>query len=77
MPTWLAQRFEGLENDPATRQLVAAAVCAEQVMDLIDRGFRQFHFYTMNRADLVYAVCHMMGLRAKTEPATEAIAVSA
>ena len=76
VPTWLAQRFEGLENDPATRQLVAAAVSAEQVMDLIDRGFRQFHFYTMNRADLVYAVCHMMGLRAKTEPA-DAIAVSA
>ena len=38
-------------------------------MDLIDRGFRNFHFYTMNRADLVYAICHMMGLRAKTEPA--------
>ncbi|WP_181703982.1 methylenetetrahydrofolate reductase [NAD(P)H] [Chthonobacter albigriseus] len=66
VPTWLAQRFEGLENDPATRQLVAAAVAAEQVMDLVDRGYRDFHFYTMNRADLVYAVCHMMGLRPKT-----------
>jgi len=63
IPAWLAERFEGLEDDPATRQLVAAAVCAEQVMDLVDRGYRDFHFYTMNRADLVYAICHMMGLR--------------
>ncbi len=66
VPAWLAERFEGLEEDPATRQLVAAAVCAEQVMDLIDRGYREFHFYTMNRADLVYAVCHMLGLRPRT-----------
>lgn len=65
VPAWLAERFEGLENDPVTRQLVAAAVCAEQVMDLIDRGYREFHFYTMNRADLVYAICHMLGLRPK------------
>ncbi|BBE72530.1 methylenetetrahydrofolate reductase [NAD(P)H] [Oharaeibacter diazotrophicus] len=65
VPAWLAERFEGLEDDPVTRQLVAAAVCAEQVMDLIDRGYREFHFYTMNRADLVYAVCHMLGLRPK------------
>lgn len=71
IPAWFAQRFEGLEDDPATRQLVAAAVSAEQVMDLIDRGFREFHFYTMNRADLVYAICHMMGLRAKPATAPE------
>lgn len=70
VPDWLAQRFDGLEDDPATRQLVAAAVSAEQVMDLIDRGFREFHFYTMNRADLVYAICHMMGLRAKAPAGT-------
>jgi methylenetetrahydrofolate reductase (NADPH) len=63
VPAWMAQRFEGLENDPATRQLVAAAVAAEQVLDLVDRGYRDFHFYTMNRADLVYAICHMLGLR--------------
>ena len=65
VPDWLARRFEGLEDDAATRQLVAAAVCAEQVMDLIDRGYRDFHFYTMNRADLVYAICHLLGLRPK------------
>lgn len=71
VPAWLAQRFEGLENDPGTRQLVAAAVAAEQVMDLVDRGYRDFHFYTMNRADLVYAICHMLGLR-PNRPADDA-----
>lgn len=70
VPGWLAHRFEGLENDPATRQLVAAAVAAEQVLDLVDRGVNQFHFYTMNRADLVYAICHLLGFRpAATEAA--------
>ncbi|MDX6805646.1 methylenetetrahydrofolate reductase [NAD(P)H] [Terrihabitans rhizophilus] len=69
VPSWLAQRFEGLENDAATRQLVAAAVAAEQVLDLVDRGVTDFHFYTMNRADLVYAACHMLGLRPKTDEA--------
>jgi methylenetetrahydrofolate reductase (NADPH) len=63
VPTWLAERFEGLEDDPATRKLIAAAVAAEQVLDLVDRGVTHFHFYTMNRADLVYAVCHLLGLR--------------
>jgi methylenetetrahydrofolate reductase (NADPH) len=43
--------------------LIAAAVAAEQVIDLLDRGVTDFHFYTMNRADLVYAVCHLLGLR--------------
>jgi methylenetetrahydrofolate reductase (NADPH) len=65
LPSWLAERFEGLEDDPATRRLVAAAVCAEQVIDLIDRGVTQLHFYTMNRADLVFAICHLIGLRAR------------
>ena len=63
VPAWLADRFEGLDNDVTTRRLVAAAVCAEQVIDLIDRGVANFHFYTMNRADLVYAICHLVGLR--------------
>ena len=63
VPGWLAQRFEGLENDAATRQLVAAAVASEQVLDLVDRGVADLHFYTMNRADLVYAICHLLGLR--------------
>jgi methylenetetrahydrofolate reductase (NADPH) len=63
VPDWLAQRFDGLESDVATRKLIAAAVAAEQVLDLVDRGVTDFHFYTMNRADLVYAVCHLLGLR--------------
>ena len=65
VPDWLGARFEGLENDPETRRMIAAAVAAEQVFDLVDRGVRDFHFYTMNRADLVYAICHLLGLRAK------------
>jgi methylenetetrahydrofolate reductase (NADPH) len=63
MPAWLARRFDGLDDDPGTTHLVAAAVAAEQVLDLVDHGIRQFHFYTLNRADLVYAICHLLGLR--------------
>ena len=63
VPAWLAERFDGLDDDPATRKLIAAAVAAEQVLDLADRGVSDFHFYTMNRADLVYAICHLLGLR--------------
>ena len=63
MPAWLADRFEGLDDDPQTRRLVAATVAAEQVLDLVDRGVYNFHFYTMNRADLVYAICHLLGMR--------------
>ena len=64
VPDWMAQRFEGLDNDVETRKLVAAAVAVEQVFDLLDRGVSEFHFYTMNRADLVFAICHMLGMRA-------------
>jgi len=63
IPRWLVDRFDGLDDDVATRKLVAAAVAAEQVLDLVDRGVTDFHFYTMNRADLVYAICHLLGLR--------------
>ena len=63
VPDWLAKRFDGLDGDAATRKLIAAAVAAEQVLDLVDRGVTDFHFYTMNRADLVYAICHLLGLR--------------
>ena len=69
VPAWLAERFAGLEEDAATRKLVAAAVCAEQVLDLIDRGVSDLHFYTMNKADLVFAICHLVGLKAA--PAVE------
>src|SRR5580704_11246710 len=63
VPDWLAHRFAGLDDDPATRKLIAAAVAAEQVLDLVDQGVTDFHFYTMNRAELVYAICHLLGLR--------------
>lgn len=63
IPDWLAQRFEGLENDPKTHELVAAAVAAEQVLDLVEHGVENFHFYTLNRADLVYAICYLIGIR--------------
>jgi methylenetetrahydrofolate reductase (NADPH) len=76
IPAWIAERFEGLDDDMATRRLVAAAVCAEQVVDLIDRGVTHIHFYTMNRADLVYAVCHLIGLR-PVKPAAGTIEVAA
>ncbi|UHD47551.1 methylenetetrahydrofolate reductase [NAD(P)H] [Aureimonas altamirensis] len=67
IPIWLAERFEGLENDPQTRAHVAAAVCAEQVLDLTRRGISDFHFYTMNRADLVYSICHILGMRPRSD----------
>ena len=63
VPRWLAERFDGLDDDVATRKLIAAAVAAEQVYGLVDRGVTDFHFYTMNRADLVFAICHLLGLR--------------
>jgi methylenetetrahydrofolate reductase (NADPH) len=63
VPAWLAERFDGLDDDAATRKLIAAAVAAEQVLDLVDHGVTDFHFYTMNRADLVYAICRLLGLR--------------
>jgi methylenetetrahydrofolate reductase (NADPH) len=70
VPAWLADRFDGLDDDAATRKLIAAAVAAEQVLDLVDHGVTDFHFYTMNRADLVYAICHLLGLRPSTAHGT-------
>ena len=66
VPQWLADRFEGLDDDVATRRLVAAAVAAEQVLDLAGQGVNDFHFYTMNRAELVFAICHLLGMRPAT-----------
>ncbi len=74
VPAWLAERFEGLQDDPLTHALVASAVAAEQVLDLIERGVSDFHFYTMNRADLVFAICHMIGIRPPAEKAAPAAA---
>jgi methylenetetrahydrofolate reductase (NADPH) len=63
MPDWLATKFEGLDDDPDTRKLVAATVAAGQVQKLAKHGVDTFHFYTMNRADLVFAISHLLGIR--------------
>ena len=63
IPGWLADRFEGLDEDPETHALVAAAVAAEQVMELVDNGVTEFHFYTLNRSNLVFALARLLGVR--------------
>jgi methylenetetrahydrofolate reductase (NADPH) len=63
MPTWLAERFAGLEEDPETHALVASAVAAEQVLELVDEGITEFHFYTLNRSNLVLALARLLGVR--------------
>ena len=63
VPSWLADKFEGLDDDPETRKLVAATVAAGQVHKLNKHGVDTFHFYTMNRADLVFTICHLLGIR--------------
>jgi methylenetetrahydrofolate reductase (NADPH) len=72
VPRWLGQRFEGLDDDPETRRLVAATTVAEQVQGLAEQGVREFHFYTLNRADLSFAICHILGIRPKKPAAVEA-----
>jgi methylenetetrahydrofolate reductase (NADPH) len=64
IPEWLVERFHGLEDDPETRRLIAASVAIEQVQALVRHGVREFHFYTLNRAELTYAICHALGVRA-------------
>lgn len=64
VPDWLVRRFEGLEDDAETRQLIAAAVAIEQVGRLRREGVDEFHFYTLNRAELAFAICHALGVRA-------------
>jgi methylenetetrahydrofolate reductase (NADPH) len=74
VPASLAGRFEGLTGDPETAQLIAATVAAEQVMDLVAGGVTEFHFYTLNRANLAYAICHLLGLRQAESAAPKASA---
>jgi methylenetetrahydrofolate reductase (NADPH) len=63
VPDWLAAKFDGLDDDAETRKLVAATVAAGQVQKLAKHGVDTFHFYTMNRADLVFAISHLLGIR--------------
>lgn len=63
VPDWLGATFDGLDDEPETRQLVAATVASEQCQRLAAHGVRNFHFYTLNRAELSYAICRRLGLR--------------
>ena len=64
IPAWMAAHFDGLDDDPDTRRLVAASLAAEQCRRLQANGVHEFHFYTLNRADLIVAICHLLGVRA-------------
>ncbi len=63
VPEWLSQRFAGLEDDAETRQMIAASVAIEQVRKLQAEGISEFHFYTLNRSELTFAICHALGVR--------------
>jgi methylenetetrahydrofolate reductase (NADPH) len=67
IPAWMHKRFAGLDEDAETRRLIAAAVAIEQVQTLVRQGVREFHFYTLNRAELSYAICHALGVRPPVE----------
>jgi methylenetetrahydrofolate reductase (NADPH) len=64
IPSWMAAHFDGLDDDPDTRRLVATSLAAEQCRRLQADGVNEFHFYTLNRADLIVAICHLLGVRA-------------
>jgi methylenetetrahydrofolate reductase (NADPH) len=66
VPAWLRQRFDGLDDDAETRRMIAANVAIEQVQRLREHGVDEFHFYTLNRAELTYAICHALGLRPRS-----------
>jgi methylenetetrahydrofolate reductase (NADPH) len=72
IPPWMARLFEGLDDHPAARQLIAATIAAEQCRKLYAGGVRSFHFYTLNRAELAFAICHLLGLRADAAARKEA-----
>jgi methylenetetrahydrofolate reductase (NADPH) len=66
VPDWLVHRFDGLDDDPETRRLIAASFAIEQVRRLQEHGVQDFHFYTLNRSELTVAICHALGVRAPT-----------
>jgi methylenetetrahydrofolate reductase (NADPH) len=74
VPQWMAHLFEGTENDPDTRRMVGMMIAAEQVRLLQANGVDEFHFYTLNRADLAYAIAHVLGVRAGNTVAATAAA---
>ena len=72
IPDWMEAHFAGLDGDPDTRRLVAASIAAEQCRRLHAEGVHEFHFYTLNRADLIVAICHLLGVRAPKPAAAAA-----
>ena len=72
IPAWMEAHFAGLDGDPDTRRLVAASIAAEQCRRLHAEGVHEFHFYTLNRADLIVAICHLLGVRARKPAAAAA-----
>lgn len=63
VPNWIKEIFIGLDSDPETRKLVAANIASEQCKNLLNQGIEEFHFYTLNRTDLSFAICHILGVR--------------
>ena len=74
LPEWLTRLFSGLDRDPDTRRLIACSVAAEMCARLEEEGFSDFHFYTLNRADLVYAICRVLGVREPPKTPKEKLA---
>ena len=74
LPQWLGNLFEGLDDDPETRRLIAASVASEMCARLAEEGFTDFHFYTLNRAELTYAICRVLGVREPPPESKEAAA---
>jgi methylenetetrahydrofolate reductase (NADPH) len=72
IPLWMERHFAGLDDDPDTRRLVATSIAAEQCRRLQANGVNEFHFYTLNRADLIVAICHLLGVRAPRPAAAAA-----
>ncbi len=69
VPEWLRHEFDGLDDDPDTRRMIAASIAIRQVRELQRHGVEEFHFYTLNRSELTYAICHALGVRAQPAPA--------
>jgi methylenetetrahydrofolate reductase (NADPH) len=69
VPDWLRHRLEGLDDDPDTRRMIAASIAIEQVQQLSREGVEDFHFYTLNRAELTFAICHALGVRPQAQSA--------
>ena len=72
VPNRIHERFSGLDDDPETSRMIAASVAIEQIDELYRHGVREFHFYTLNRAELTYAICHALGLRPRRSDAEQA-----